>query len=220
MVSKGTALLNDIKVNGVAIEGFTENNTEYSVVLPYGSETPVVSATAKDNASVFIVPALTSNGVAKVLVTAEDGVTKNVYSIRFREEEAKLDNVEISLSKEDITEDDVVDINVDAKLQDNSTVAMSNLDIKYYVTSENNGEAKIDGNKLSAYTAGDISLYAEVTYKGVTKVSNTINFTILENTAQKTAIAYEKVIVETEKGVNQNFQQRSKLLLILDYQEM
>ncbi|MDU5262558.1 MAG: Ig-like domain-containing protein, partial [Clostridium celatum] len=56
-------------------------------------------------------------------------------------------------------------------------------------------------NKLSAYTAGDISLYAEVTYKGVTKVSNTLNFTILENTAQKTAIAYEKVIVETEKGV-------------------
>lgn len=201
LVSEGTELLNDIKVNGVTIEGFTENNTEYSVVLPYGSETPVVSATAKDNASVFIVPALTSNGVAKVLVTAEDGVTKNVYSIRFREEEAKLDNVEISLSKEDITEDDVVDINVDAKLQDNSTVAMSNLDIKYYVTSENNGEAKIDGNKLSAYTAGDISLYAEVTYKGVTKVSNTINFTILENTAQKTAIAYEKVIVETEKTV-------------------
>ena len=201
LVSEGTALLNDIKVNGVTIEGFTENNTEYSVVLPYGSETPVVSATAKDNASVFVVPALTSNGVAKVLVTAEDGSVKNVYSIRFREESAKLENVEISLSKEDITEDDVVDINVDAKLQDNSTVAMSNLDIKYYVTSENNGEAKIDGNKLSAYTAGDISLYAEVTYKGVTKVSNTINFTILENTAQKTAIAYEKVIVETEKGV-------------------
>ena len=201
LVSEGTALLNDIKVNGVTIEGFTENNTEYSVVLPYGAETPVVSATAKDNASVFVVPALTSNGVAKVLVTAEDGSVKNVYSIRFREESAKLENVEISLSKEDITEDDVVDINVDAKLQDNSTVAMSNLDIKYYVTSENNGEAKIDGNKLSAYTAGDISLYAEVTYKGVTKVSNTLNFTILENTAQKTAIAYEKVIVETEKGV-------------------
>lgn len=201
LVSEGTALLNDIKVNGVSIEGFTENNTEYSVVLPYGAETPVVSATAKDNASVFVAPALTSNGVAKVLVTAEDGSVKNVYSIRFREESAKLENVEISLSKEDITEDDVVDINVDAKLQDNSTVAMSNLDIKYYVTSENNGEAKIDGNKLSAYTAGDISLYAEVTYKGVTKVSNTLNFTILENTAQKTAIAYEKVIVETEKGV-------------------
>lgn len=201
LVSEGTALLNDIKVNGVSIEGFTENNTEYSVVLPYGAETPVVSATAKDNASVFVAPALTSNGVAKVLVTAEDGSVKNVYSIRFREESAKLENVEISLSKEDITEDDVVDINVEAKLQDNSTVAMSNLDIKYYVTSENNGEAKIDGNKLSAYTAGDISLYAEVTYKGVTKVSNTINFTILENTAQKIAIAYEKVIVETEKGV-------------------
>ena len=201
LVSEGTALLNDIKVNGVSIEGFTENNTEYSVVLPYGAETPVVSATAKDNASVFVAPALTSNGVAKVLVVAEDGVTKNVYSIRFREEAAKLENVEISLSKEDITEDDVVDINVDAKLQDNSTVGMSNLDIKYHVTSENNGEAKIDGNKLSAYTAGDISLYAEVTYKGVTKVSNTINFTILENTAQKTAIAYERVIVETEKGV-------------------
>lgn len=210
LVSEGTALLNDIKVNGVSIEGFTENNTEYSVVLPYGAETPVVSATAKDNASVFVVPALTSNGVAKVLVTAEDGSVKNVYSIRFREESAKLENVEISLSKEDITEDDVVDINVEAKLQDNSTVAMSNLDIKYYVTSENNGEAKIDGNKLSAYTAGDISLYAEVTYKGVTKVSNTLNFTILENTEQKTAIAYEKVIVETEKGVKPEFPKKVK----------
>ena len=91
LVSEGTALLNDIKVNGVSIEGFMESNTEYSVVLPYGSETPVISATPKDNASVFVVPALTSNGVAKVLVTTEDGVTKNVYSIRFREESAKLE---------------------------------------------------------------------------------------------------------------------------------
>ncbi|MEN8077753.1 Ig-like domain-containing protein [Clostridioides difficile] len=201
MVSGGTALLNDIKVNGATVEGFAENTTEYSVVIPYGSEIPEVSATAKDNASVFVVPALTTNGVAKVLVTAEDGITKKVYSIRFKEEEAKLDNVVISLSKENITEDDVVDINVDAKLQDNSAVAMSNLDIKYYATSENNGEVKIEGNKLTAYTAGDINLYADVTYKGITKSSNKLNFTISENTANKTAIAYEKVIVETEKGV-------------------
>lgn len=201
MVSEGTALLNDIKVNGTTIEGFAENTTEYSMTLPYGSEIPVVSATAKDNASIFVVPALTTNGVSKVLVTAEDGITKKVYSIRFKEEAAKLDNVEISLSKEDITEDDVVDININAKLQDNSEIAMSNLDIKYHVTSENNGEVKIEGNKLTAYTAGDISLYAEVTYKGITKVTNTLNFTILENTENKTAIAYEKVIVETEKGV-------------------
>lgn len=201
MVSEGTALLNDIKVNGVTVEGFAENTTEYSVIIPYGSEIPEVSATAKDNASIFVVPALTTNGVAKVLVTAEDGITKKVYSIRFKEEAAKLDNVEISLSKGNIIEDDIVDINVNAKLQDNSTVEMSNLDIKYYATSENNGEAKIEGNKLTAYTAGDISLYADVTYKGVTKSSNTLTFTISENTADKTAIAYEKVIVETEKGV-------------------
>ncbi len=201
MVSEGTALLNDIKVNGVTVEGFAENTTEYSVIIPYGSEIPEVSATAKDNASIFVVPALTTNGVAKVLVTAEDGITKKVYSIRFKEEAAKLDNVEISLSKENIIEDDIVDINVNAKLQDNSTVEMSNLDIKYYAKSENNGEVKIEGNKLTAYTAGDISLYADVTYKGVTKSSNTLKFTISENTADKTAIAYEKVIVETEKGV-------------------
>lgn len=201
MVSEGTALLNDIKVNGVTVEGFEENTTEYSVIIPYGSEIPEVSATAKDNASIFVVPALTTNGVAKVLVTAEDGITKKVYSIRFKEEAAKLDNVEISLSKENIIEDDIVDINVNAKLQDNSTVEMSNLDIKYYATSENNGEVKIEGNKLTAYTAGDISLYADVTYNGVTKSSNTLKFTISENTADKTAIAYEKVIVETEKGV-------------------
>lgn len=201
MVSEGTALLNDIKVNGVTVEGFEENTTEYSVIIPYGSEIPEVSATAKDNASIFVVPALTTNVVAKVLVTAEDGITKKVYSIRFKEEAAKLDNVEISLSKENIIEDDIVDINVNAKLQDNSTVEMSNLDIKYYATSENNGEVKIEGNKLTAYTAGDISLYADVTYNGVTKSSNTLKFTISENTADKTAIAYEKVIVETEKGV-------------------
>ncbi|WP_066676877.1 Ig-like domain-containing protein [Clostridium septicum] len=198
---EGTALLQDIKVNNVSIENFNENNTEYTVNVAYGEEIPVVSAVAKDNASIFVIPALTTNGTAKIIVAAEDGVTKKTYSIKFKESAPTLESASIALDKENVIEDDIVNILVDARLQDGNKIDFSNLDVKYHVSSENGAEVKIVDNKLYAYTAGDISLYAEVTYKGVTKTTNTININIATNTTDKKIVSYEKITVETEKGV-------------------
>ncbi|MBX7292788.1 Ig-like domain-containing protein [Clostridium chauvoei] len=198
---EGTALLQDIKVNDVSIENFNENNAEYIVDLPYGQEIPVVSAVAKDNASIFVIPSLTTNGTAKILVTAADGITKKTYLVKFRESAPTLESASISLDKENVVEDDIVNVLIDARLQDGNKIDRNNLDIKYNISSENGAEAKIVDNKLYAYTAGDISLSAEVTYKGVTKTTNTININIATNTTAKKIISYEKVTVETEKGI-------------------
>ena len=201
LVMEGTALLKDIKINDVALENFNENTMQYDIKIPYGSEIPTITATAKDNGSVFVIPSLTKNGTAKIVVIAEDGITQKTYSVKFNEAEPILNNTSISLSKENLVEDDIIDILVDAKLQDESNIDMGNLDIKYYTSSENGGEVKIENNKLYAYTAGDIKVYAEVTYKGVTKTTDALNVNIAKNTEAKTIISYEKVIIETQKGV-------------------
>ncbi|MEG1002767.1 MAG: Ig-like domain-containing protein [Clostridium sp.] len=209
MSMEGTAQLKDIKVNNNSIEGFNENTTEYTVKVPYGSKVPTVTALAKDNASVFVVPSLSNNGSAMIFVTAEDGqLTKN-YSVKFKEEAPTIESAKISLSKDEVVEDDVIDILIDAKLQDGSKINGSNLDIKYHIK-ENGGEVKVDKDKLYAYTKGKVELYAEVTYKGKTVKTNTLDINVLENESDKTIVSFEKVNIETEKGVKPKLPEKVK----------
>lgn len=201
LVSEGTSLLKEIKVNGVAIENFKEGTMNYIVNLPYGSKVPEVTAMAKDNGSVFVVPALDVNGTTRIIVIGEDGTKRSTYSIKFKESDPTIDSASISLGKENIIEDDIVDIIIEAKLQDGNNINKNELDIKYNVSAESGAEVQIKDNKLYAFTEGDISLSAEVTYKGVKKTTNTINVNIGKNTADKTVVSYEKVNVDTNKGV-------------------
>ncbi|HHV97504.1 MAG TPA: hypothetical protein GXX37_13745 [Clostridiaceae bacterium] len=91
------ATLSSIKVNGVEITGFLPETKNYTVTVPYyTSVVPVVSATATDsNATVEITQAAAiapygttpgSEHKAIILVTAEDGVTKNTYTVTFIKE--------------------------------------------------------------------------------------------------------------------------------------
>lgn len=196
----GTALLSDIKVDGVAVENFNENSNEYRMNLPYGSKVPVVTATAKDNASIFVVPALNANSNATIIVVAEDGTTNN-YIVNFSESDPQLTSATIQLSKEDIIEDDIVNVKVEGKLEDDSLIGSDQLQVKYNLSSDNTGEAKIEGNKLYAYKEGTVTLHAEVTYRGKTVTTNNIVINIGKNTAEKTIISYERVNIETDKGV-------------------
>ncbi|WP_056476676.1 Ig-like domain-containing protein [Bacillus sp. FJAT-25509] len=197
---QGTALLSDIKVDGATVENFNEKMNEYRINLPYGSKVPVVSATAKDNASVFVVPALNADRNATVIVIAEDGTTSS-YLVNFSEGDPKLTSATIELSKKDLIEDDVVNIKVDGRLEDGSLIGSDQLQVKYNLTSDDTGEAKIEGNKLYAYTAGTVTLNAEVTYSGKTVTTKNIVINIGKNTAVKTIISFEKVNIETDKGV-------------------
>ncbi|MEY8351503.1 Ig-like domain-containing protein [Bacillus cereus] len=197
---EGTALLSDIKVDDVAVENFNENSNEYRVNLPYGSKVPVVTATAKDNASVFVVPTLNTDSNATIIVIAEDGTTNN-YIVNFSEDEPQLASATIELSKKDIIEDDIVDILAEGRLQDDSLIGEDKLEVKYNLSSDNTGEAKIENGKLYAYKEGTVTLHAEVTYRGKTVTTNNIVINIGKNTAEKTITSYEKVNIETDKGV-------------------
>ena len=200
IVSTGTALLSDIKINDKTIEGFNENIKEYSVDLPYGSKVPTITATAKDNASVFVVPALNGDSSANIIVIAEDGRVDN-YIINFNEGEAKLVSADILVAEKNIIEDDIIAINVEGRLEDNTLIDIEDMQIKYTATSEDGAEVKIEGNALYAYKAGTIELNAETTYRGITVNAEPLILEIAKNTKDKTIVAYERVNVETEKGI-------------------
>ncbi|MDU4911506.1 Ig-like domain-containing protein [Clostridium baratii] len=210
LVSEGTSLLKEIKVNDKAIENFKEDTKNYAINLPYGSKVPKVTAVAKDNASVFIVPALDVNGTTRIIVIGEDGTNRSTYLIKFKESDPTIESASISLGKENIIEDDIVDIITEAKLQDGNNINKDDLDIKYNVSTKNGAEVQIKDNKLYAYTAGEVSLSAEVTYKGVKKTTNVININIGKNTSEKKIVSYEKVNVDTNKGVKPNLPSKVK----------
>ncbi len=79
------ATLSDLKVDGTTISGFDPATLIYNMELPYGtSNVPVVTATKNDaNADMEITDATSLPGTTTVLVTAEDGVTTNTYTINF-----------------------------------------------------------------------------------------------------------------------------------------
>ncbi len=88
------ATLKEIKVDGVAISGFTPSTETYSVAVPFSQTSlPIVSATANNSGAqpLQITQATDVPGDATILVTAEDGTTKKTYTISFTRAAASSD---------------------------------------------------------------------------------------------------------------------------------
>ncbi|MBO5974632.1 MAG: hypothetical protein J6P95_02780, partial [Paludibacteraceae bacterium] len=79
------ALLNMIYVNGEEIIGFDESTFSYVVNLPYGTtEVPIISCKKQEDVqNVVITPATTLAEKTSIVVTAEDGISQNTYTISF-----------------------------------------------------------------------------------------------------------------------------------------
>jgi hypothetical protein len=79
------ASLNSLLYGGVAVPGFSPIVLTYNIELPQGTViVPPLSATTNDvNASLVITDAATLPGTSTVVVTAQDAVTINTYSVNF-----------------------------------------------------------------------------------------------------------------------------------------
>ena len=79
------ATLSDLKVDGTTITGFGSSTISYNIELASGTTIiPTITATSTDvNADVIITDAASLPGTSSVVVTAEDGITVETYSINF-----------------------------------------------------------------------------------------------------------------------------------------
>ena len=86
------ATLGNLKIDGVAMEGFSADIVAYTMVLaPDVEAIPQVTAeVAHENAEIFITQATELPGMASVLVTAEDGITTQSYTITFELDDALI----------------------------------------------------------------------------------------------------------------------------------
>ncbi len=79
------ASLSDLTVSGSTVNDFAPTTLTYDVELPYGTtDVPVVEAAPTDeNATYEITDATSLPGSTTILVTAEDGVSEQTYTINF-----------------------------------------------------------------------------------------------------------------------------------------
>jgi len=83
-VASTDATLSDLTINGTTIEGFAPDVFSYEYTVPTGDPIPLVGATPNEpNAYVAINQAANLPGTASVVVTAEDGIATNTYSVNF-----------------------------------------------------------------------------------------------------------------------------------------
>lgn len=84
-VGSNDATLSDLTLDGTTIDGFAPEKAGYVVIMPQSSSSvPIVDATANDpNATMEITQADGFPGLARVVVTAEDGVTVKNHVVNF-----------------------------------------------------------------------------------------------------------------------------------------
>ena len=118
------ATLTSLRLNGEEIEGFDPSTYSYTYVLGYNDEIPEITAIPATNASAFVVPPLTSDGSASIIVSAEDGTT-NRYTIQFQRSDATLDHVVLSAEKTELVENELVPFTLTATMEDGTELTLS-----------------------------------------------------------------------------------------------
>lgn len=83
--ASAVATLSDLKVGSTTVAGFASSIFKYSVPLSQGTIiVPLVSATVTEpNATTVITQATSLSDSAKIVVTAQDGISTKTYSVRF-----------------------------------------------------------------------------------------------------------------------------------------
>ncbi|MGL4992094.1 MAG: Ig-like domain-containing protein [Sarcina sp.] len=196
--SQDIARLDDISINGETIDGFDKETLNYEVTIPYGANLPEIEATTASNGTVVIIPPTKLPGEAKLNVTAENGVTKETYTIKFVMEKPYLSNVEISTKSLNVNEDDVVTIDINASLISGENIDINKAKVEYF--SSDIEVADFRDGKIAIVGGGSADVYVEVEYDNKKVKSNTLTLVATPQSEGKIIVGINPVILQTKVG--------------------
>lgn len=191
------AVLQNITVNGIDLADFAGDRYAYQHTMPYGNETPEISAIANNGAIVTVLPLFCLAHLIKVHVISEDGQAEAEYMIQLKIAEPQLTVAELSIAETKVTEDDVIDLKVIGYLENGESVDLTN---KTPVYTYDDQLLEIDDNKLSALEQGSTMIRASVALDGVTVTTADLAIEITKNPVEKSIESIDEVILTVDKG--------------------
>lgn len=199
LVENDEALLANILINNEPLEGFNSETTNYLVDLDFGSEIPEIAVEVLENGTEVIIPPTELPGKATIVVTSESEKNTREYTIDFRVEDPGLNRVEIALDNTNLSEDDLVPLNITSFLVDGSEIDNSLINLEYFISDKSVIEMR-NGN-IAAIGEGTSDIYIEGEYKGEKVKSNTLRVSVEKSLEDKIIISLSPATVVTEKGV-------------------
>ena len=181
-----------VTLDGDSVTGLTSQKPVHYHSLAYGSQLPLVAATA-ENADVTVVQASVANGLrASIYVQPKDGGALQTYAVQFLEEAPKIERLSLQVEQANhLKEDQTVPLTVLAHYQDGTQAVLQADKVVFSTTGE--GELAVRKGMLELHKPGTITLKAE--YEGA---EGQVNLTIQANTENKTVQSVRPVSVVTD----------------------
>lgn len=181
-----------VTLDGDSVTGLTSQKPVHYHSLAYGSQLPLVAATA-ENADVTVVQASVANGLrASIYVQPKDGGTLQTYAVQFLEEAPKIERLSLQVEQANhLKEDQTVQLTVLAHYQDGTQAVLQADKVAFSTTGE--GELAVRKGMLELHKPGIVTLKAE--YEGA---EGQVNLTIQANTENKTVQSVRPVSVVTD----------------------
>ncbi|KXT74362.1 Beta-galactosidase [Streptococcus gordonii] len=181
-----------VTLDGDSVTGLTSQKPVHYHSLTYGSQLPLVAATA-ENADVTVVQASVANGLrASIYVQPKDGGALQTYAVQFLEEAPKIERLSLQVEQANhLKEDQTVPLTVLAHYQDGTKTVLQADKVVFSTTGE--GELAVRKGMLELHKPGIVTLKAE--YEGA---EGQVNLTIQANTENKTVQSVRPVSVVTD----------------------
>ena len=181
-----------VTLDGDSVTGLTSQKPVHYHSLAYGSQLPLVAATA-ENADVTVVQASVANGLrASIYVQPKDGGALQTYAVQFLEEAPKIERLSLQVEQANhLKEDQTVPLTVLAHYQDGTQAVLQADKVAFSTLGE--GEVAVRKGMLELHKPGIVTLKAE--YEGA---EGQVNLTIQANTENKTVQSVRPVSVVTD----------------------
>ena len=181
-----------VTLDGDSVAGLTSQKPVHYHSLAYGSQLPLVAATA-ENADVTVVQASVANGLrASIYVQPKDGGAPQTYAVQFLEEAPKIERLSLQVEQANhLKEDQTVQLTVLAHYQDGTQAVLQADKVSFSTLGE--GELAVRKGMLELHKPGTITLKAE--YEGA---EGQVNLTIQANTENKNVQSVRPVSVVTD----------------------